>query len=687
MKLSDIKIQSKVLIIICIPLLALLAAVGVLLVNENHTRLENTQLYTLTSTAPGIGNFLQELQKERALSVQFINSKDDSVVGAHDRLIKQRTVTNLAIPVYQKQMADILAGAFDETAKETIRHADSKINELTTFRKQVDGRTVDGAQTTKFYTDTNAKIIAIISRMASLSTDAAISIQLIAYYNLVLTKEKSGIERAVGANALGQGIFTPDAYSRFIGLAAQQDVHLAIFKDRSSPSVVKLYETTVVGQGVDDVARMRKSIVSAGTGVAPDNTITPATWIKATTERIDLLRAVEEKVALSLIALIKDTKDSSVSTFVSELVLSGITLLITILFSMFMVRSITVPLTEANKGLQELANDNLDYQVVGDMRKDEIGNIARAMLVFKQNALERRRMTALQEDEGKAKLARAARVDALVNTFDSTARDLISSLETAATQMDTTSQSMLNIANQTNHQSSTVASAAIQAGANVQNVASAAEELSASIREISQQMSKSSNYANKALDSVITAQETIGRLSVAGDKINQVVGLITEIAEQTNLLALNATIEAARAGEAGKGFAVVASEVKSLASQTQKATDDIAAMVRDVQEQTQQAVAVITNVGKAISDLSETTSAVAAAVEEQTSATQEISRNVQEAANGTDEVNNGITQVSDDARESGDAAGNVMAMSKALSKQSQQMKNSIESFLTEIRTV
>lgn len=685
MKLSDVKIQSKVLMILCVPLLALLVAVSALLMQENAVRIENTQLYDLTKTAPEIGTFLQELQKERALSVQFINAKEGVTSTAQDKLDKQRASTNLALPVYQKQMTNILNGSFDKTVKETIRAADDKISELSAFRKQVDTKTVDGNQTAKFYTETNAKIIAIISRMASLSTDANISVQLIAYYNLVLIKEKSGIERAIGANGLGMGVFAPDIYTRFVGLSAQQDVHLAIFRERASPDIAKFLETTVSGKAVDEVIRIRKAIAGAGTNVPMDSTITSDYWVNVSTQRIDLLRKVEEKAADSLIALVKSTKDSSVSRFFSELGLSVTALFITIIFGLFMVRSITVPLIGANKGLQELANDNLDYQVVGDTRKDEVGDIARAMLVFKQNALERRRMASLQEEESKAKLARASRVDALVNAFDTTARELIGNLELAATEMDTTSQSMLSIANQTSSHSSSVASSAVQAGANVQNVASAAEQLSASIREISQQMSKSSDYANKALDSVTVAQETIGRLSVAGDKINQVVSLITEIAEQTNLLALNATIEAARAGEAGKGFAVVASEVKSLASQTQKATDDIAVMVRDVHEQTQQAVEVISNVGKSISELRETTSAVAAAVEEQTSATQEISRNVQEAASGTDEVNNGITQVSDGARESGDAASNVLSVSKELTQQSQQMKTSIESFLTDIR--
>lgn len=262
MKLSNIKIQSKVLIIICIPLFSLLTAIGVLLVNENYRRLENTQLYDLTSTAPGIGNFLQELQRERASSVQFINAKGDTIFGAQDRLVKQRNATDAALPAYQNEMTNILNGSFDTTVKDAIKGAQSKINELVDLRKQVDIKAVDGNQTAKFYTETNSKIIEIISRMASLSTDAAISMQLIGYYNLVLIKEKSGIERAIGANGIGQGMFTTDIYARLVGLSAQQDVHFAVFKERANPDVVKFYEATVTGPPVDEVLRLRKVIFS-----------------------------------------------------------------------------------------------------------------------------------------------------------------------------------------------------------------------------------------------------------------------------------------------------------------------------------------------------------------------------------------------------------------------------------------
>lgn len=687
MKLNDIRIQTKVMVMICVPIVALLCAMGYLLFQEDRVRQENSSLYELTRTAPEIANFLQELQKERALSVQFINAKLDLESAAQGRLIKQRASTDLVKPTYQKEMAAILGRDFDQSVKAAIKDTDSKLSELEAFRGQVDKKVVTGDQVAKFYTETNAKVIAIISRMASLSTDSKISMQLIAYYNLVLIKEKSGIERAVGANGLGRGSFSPALHARFIGLSAQQDVHLAIFRERTSPEISNFFNATVTGGAVDEVIRIRKAIVEAGNGLPVEASITPQHWIDVTTQRIDMIHEAEGVATKSLIQLVESTKDAATSRFIFEIVLSVIVLSFTMLLSYFLVRSVTLPLAEANRGLQELANDHLEYKITGDARKDEIGDIARAMLVFKQNALERRRIAALQEEENKIKLIRATRVEELVNAFDSKARDLIGSLSGAAVKMEETSQSMLSIANQTSTQSSAVTSASIQAGANIQNVASAAEELSASIREIAQQMNKSSDYARRAIDSVEKAQETILRLSEAGEKISQVIGLITDIAEQTNLLALNATIEAARAGDAGKGFAVVASEVKSLASQTQKATDDIAEMIRNVQEQTQRAVAVISSVGKEISELNETTSAVAAAVEEQTSATQEISRNVQEAANGTDEVNSGIMHVSDGACKSGEAANEVLSVSKDLSLQSDQMKTSIEKFLSDIRSI
>src|SRR5437879_9116907 len=117
----------------------------------------------------------------------------------------------------------------------------------------------------------------------------------------------------------------------------------------------------------------------------------------------------------------------------------------------------------------------------------------------------------------------------------------------------------------------------------MQSVAAATEELSISVDDIGRRVHESNRIAEAA---VLQAQQTdgrIGKLSRAAQEIGDVVKLITAIAEQTNLLALNATIEAARAGEAGRGFAVVASEDKSLASQTASATAEISSHIFGMQ--------------------------------------------------------------------------------------------------------
>lgn len=172
----------------------------------------------------------------------------------------------------------------------------------------------------------------------------------------------------------------------------------------------------------------------------------------------------------------------------------------------------------------------------------------------------------------------------------------------------------------------------------VQMVAAATEELSASINEISSQVSHTAVSAQETATIVQQTSLQVSRLSEAADKIGQIVDMIRGIAEQTNLLALNATIEAARAGEAGKGFAVVASEVKNLAGKTSEATKEIIAQVETIQAETRQTVDGIDAIVSKIADVQERSASVAAAVEEQQAATAEISRSVYQASSGTQET-------------------------------------------------
>ena len=125
-------------------------------------------------------------------------------------------------------------------------------------------------------------------------------------------------------------------------------------------------------------------------------------------------------------------------------------------------------------------------------------------------------------------------------------------------------------------------------------------------------------------------------LADAAQKIGDVIKLIQDIAQQTNLLALNATIEAARAGQAGRGFSVVASEVKALSVQTAKATEEIAGQIQAVQTSSGSAVNAIQRITKRMKDINEHTASIAASVGQQSAVTNEISQNVTKRRQGSE---------------------------------------------------
>jgi methyl-accepting chemotaxis protein len=343
------------------------------------------------------------------------------------------------------------------------------------------------------------------------------------------------------------------------------------------------------------------------------------------------------------------------------------------------------PLTAMTAAMARLAGGDLEVEVRGIEQKDEVGQLARALQSFKDNAVEARRLAAAQEAENQAKMRRAQNLDELTRRFEAEVSARTQGLSSAATEMEATAQSMTAIAAQTNTQSMTVASAAEQASANVQTVAAAAEELSVSIQEIASQVAQSSRVAERAVDGANRTNTTVRMLAESAERIGQVIALINTIAGQTNLLALNATIEAARAGEAGRGFAVVANEVKELANQTAKATDEIGSQIASVQQATQECVNAIQHIAATISEMSQISNSIAAAVEEQGAATKEIARNVQEAARGTEQVTSNITDVREGAGQTGSAASQVLSAAQELARHSSDLSSEVDTFLAGVK--
>ncbi len=343
------------------------------------------------------------------------------------------------------------------------------------------------------------------------------------------------------------------------------------------------------------------------------------------------------------------------------------------------------PVNAMTQAMRRLADGDKTIEVPAVGQKDEVGEMAEAVQVFKTSMIETERLQAEQAKAQEAQIQRAKRLEEITAKFDAAVSQMLQGVAGAAEEMQATAKSMSSIAEETRTQTSTASSASTQASSNVQTVATAAEELSSSISEIARQVEQSAGTSQRAVNQANETQETVGLLSKAAERIGEVINLISDIAEQTNLLALNATIEAARAGEAGKGFAVVASEVKSLASQTAKATEEIAQQVSEIQGATGGAVDAIELIAKTVDELNGIASSISAAIEEQTAATAEIARNVQDAASGTDQVNETLGAVDQSADETNRAAGEVVEAVGELTQQTEGLRREVDEFLDDVK--
>jgi methyl-accepting chemotaxis protein len=348
--------------------------------------------------------------------------------------------------------------------------------------------------------------------------------------------------------------------------------------------------------------------------------------------------------------------------------------------------SIARPIRRIAEVLLALGSGNKQVEVPYVGRGDEVGDAANAANTFKENLIRIERMEAEQKEaEVRAAAQRKADMHKLADDFQAAVGEIVGTVSSASTELEAAAGTLTKTAEVTQQLSSTVAAASEEASANVQSVASATEEMTSSVNEISRQVQESSRIAIEAVRQAQATDGRINELSKAAGRIGDVVKLITAIAEQTNLLALNATIEAARAGEAGRGFAVVASEVKQLASQTARATDEIGTQIAGMQAATQDSVAAIKEIGGTIGRISEIASTIAAAVEEQGAATQEIARNVGEAAKGTQQVAANITDVNRGAGETGSASAQVLSSAQSLSHESNHLKAEVDKFLSTVR--
>ncbi len=679
--LRHLPIAGRIAIAVAVPLVATIAFGAQIVSTSWRSMADAGRVMTVAAAGPAFGALAHELQAERGLTNAFLrNPADEAARSARQAQIPRAAVAAEGVV----RVIDAFPEGLVSQAADRGRAFRARLADLATLRQQAEARAIDPARAFDQYTALIAAALAPVDALAQDARIGATARAAITYSSMLWAKEAAGLERGTGAGAFRPDGFNRDLLPRFVSLAAVQDVHLGMAErygsERQADQIRALARDPSAAPVIELRERAGRAALQGATGVEA------LAWFRVSTARIDAMKRLEEQFAADLSAAVAEVASASRADLMTGLAVVILVSLGAVAAALVTARSVTRPLNGLTREMTALAGGDTSIALADADRRDEIGAMARAAMVFRDNAIRVAGLAAAErEREEQSRRERQALMSGMAESFESATASIVAQVARAAGELETAAAAMAGTAEGTARQSQVVAEASEETSQAVTSVASAAEEMAASVGEISGQIGRTTGIVAEAVEQAGRTSQTMEAQTQATQKIGEVVALINAIAAQTNLLALNATIEAARAGEAGKGFAVVAAEVKALATQTTRATEQIAEQVTAIQSATGESVIAIASVSETVGRIHTVTTSIASAIEEQRASTEEIARNIQQVSAGTDQVAGSIGTVSEGASETEAASTQVLAAARAIRHQSTTLQGEIGRFLDAVR--
>ena len=658
MKFQNISFKKKIFILLTIPLLGFLfSSVSSILQSISATQ-EMNRLAHLTKLSIVYSDLVHELQKERGITAGFLSSKGtkftNKLSGQRQAVEKQN---NIRIDYWR-------INQFEET---TITALNSKINQqlsqLQNIRSQVDEQSISAGKAISYYTETNKLLLSISTLLSEISTDAAVSKQIIAYYNFIQGKERAGIERAVLSNTFIEDKFPEGMLVKFIKLVSEQNTYMSNFNAFANGDNKNFYHQQLTNPAVTEVLRLRK--VALEKSIDGNFGIEAIHWFEQSTKRIGLLKKIEQRISNSLLSLVEHKNDSSFASMLLNSVVTSVLIILSLWLSFYIIKELTTQVENLTFVMNKVYYDNDLTIRSSHVCESEIGQIALALNLT------------LDKFSG------------AMHEISASSTTLASSAQETSQTCEHNSQSMLT----QQEEVGLIAAAIEELSATVKEVANNTQLTADSAKNADKQAQNGLDIVQKSYHSIEELAKEIANLATritslheSSKNITNVVDVIKSVAEQTNLLALNAAIEAARAGEQGRGFAVVADEVRTLAQRTQQSTSEIESFITTLQSDANAAFSVIETsqnmaeeavansknveeslggITRSVSNIFAMTEQVAVALEEQAMVTQDVAKNVVSVEQKSMESTTGATQIASTAKEQAHLATTLQDISTA----------------------